>query len=167
MAILIPFFIYMDIKYRRIPPIIFGIVLLVNIPVLILIYGSGWISPWHLFGSLMMCGVFFFLWKVFGSGAYGGADRNLLICIAVLMFYNPFAANADLQYANFIAFAYQAKFIAYLFLAMCCTPGIILAYNLIKKNNYSIIESVSKFPGGFPMVIPIALAFYITILWGV
>jgi len=167
LSIIMPYFCYLDIRYRKIPVEYFYFLAGLNLPVMALIYLSGWVTLWHLATSLGISAMIIAAYLYFRSGIFSGADRNLLIAIILFLFYNPFSPIIDPVYSDWIAWCYQIKFIAYFFMVMCIVPGIILAYNLLKRNDYPLWDMLTKYPRGIPMVLPIAAAYYITVIWGI
>jgi hypothetical protein len=165
----LPLMCYLDLKDRKVPVGLFASLLIINVPITALVYALGWLSLWHLLSSLMICVFAFAIWKWFGSGAFSAADRNLLMCIALFFYWNPFQQYMDIQYANFIAATYQEMFLVYFIMVMCMVPLCVFALNLgIKnQNEYNVWEMITKVPRGIPMIIPIAAAFMVTILWGI
>lgn len=162
----LPLFCYLDLKYRRISIDYFYALIGINAPVAAVIYLSGWISLFHLLVSLAIAAVIWGGYLVYRSGAYSGADRNLLICIILFTFYNPLSPLADPTYADFIAWVYQVKFLTYFAMVMCFVPLVILIRNIVRYEKHDVLGMVTAFPGGFPMVLPITAAYLITMVWG-
>lgn len=167
LSLIMPFLCYLDVKYRRIPVEVFCYLYAFNIVPFFIIYYNGWVTLWHFATSIGISALIIAAYLYFRAGIFSGADRNLLIAIILFLFYNPFSPIIDPAYTDFIAWTYQIKFIAYFFMVMCFVPGIILTYNLLKRNDYPLWDMLTKYPRGIPMVLPIAAAYYITIIWGI
>lgn len=165
----LPLLCLLDLKYREVPYWLFFALAVINLPITFLCYAAGWL-PWtHAVSSLMICGFAFAVWKWFGAGAFSAADRNLICCIALFFYWNPFNTTLDTQYVPFIAMLYQVKFLVYLVMVLCILPLCIFAYNMHKGNNkeYTVWEMVTKVPRGIPMIIPISAAYVIAMFWGI
>lgn len=162
----LPVICYLDLKYRKIPIEYFYTLATINIPVAAIIYAERWLTLLNLFTGICISIVIWFAYLAFRQGIFSGADRNLIILMIMFTFYNPFSPLADPQYAEFIAWVYQVKFFAYLFMVMCFVPLVILIYNLWKKNQYNLWDMLTKYPRGIPMTIPISAAYLITLIWG-
>ena len=184
----LPLMVYLDIKDRAVPWEYFLSLAIINLPITALVYYLHWL-PWtHLLTSLMICVFAFAVWKLFGAGAFSAADRNLICCIALFFYWNPFNAYMDVNYAGFIALLYQLKFLVYFVMVLCIMPLCILAFNMgmgnhkqfytmyqgnrvdpiyVKRTPYTIWELLTRVPGGIPMIVPIAAAFLIAAMWGV
>lgn len=165
----LPLMCYLDWKYREVPWGLFLALAIANAPVTFLIYAAGWL-PWtHAITSLMICGFAFAVWKWFGAGAFSAADRNLICCIALFFYWNPFNPALDTQYVAFIAMVYQLKFLVYLIVVLCVMPLCIFAFNMGAGYNkeYTVWEMVTKVPRGIPMIIPISVAYVIALFWGI
>jgi hypothetical protein len=184
----LPLMVYLDLKDRAVPWEYFLSLAIINVPVTALMYYAGWM-PWtHLVTSLMICLFAFAVWKVFGAGAFSAADRNLICCIALFFYWNPFNPFMDVNYAGFIALMYQLKFLVYFVMVLCLMPACIFALNLGIGNHrdsyevflpnhvsvtrypqvpYTIWEMLTRVPGGIPMIVPIAAAFLLAAVWGV
>lgn len=165
-TLMMPVFVFLDLKYRKIPVDYFVMLFTINGVVTGYIYWHGYLTLMHLVGSLVISLAIYAAYLLFRSGAFSGADRNILIMIVMFFQFNPFSQLADANYAEFIAFVYQVKFLAYFFMVMCLTPLVVLAYNLIKMNRYPVWEMITKVPRGMPLTVQIAIAYFITLVWG-
>lgn len=167
LSIIMPYFCYLDIRYRKIPFEYFCFLIGINLLPMVIVYLTGWVSLWHLGTSLAISILIYAAYLYFRAGVFSGADRNLLIAIIMFLFYNPFSQITTPVYADWIAWCYQLKFIVYFFMVMCILPGVVLVYNLLKGNRYPIWGMLTEYPRGIPMVLPIAAAYYITVIWGI
>ena len=184
----LPLMVYLDLRDRAVPWEYFLSLAIINLPITALVYFAGWL-PWtHLLTSLMICTFAFVVWKWFGAGAFSAADRNLICCVALFFYWNPFNPFMDTNYAGFIALMYQLKFLVYFVMVLCIMPACIFAFNMGQGNHwdsrrvygygrvtpeivpqtpYTIWEMLTRVPRGIPMIVPIAAAFLIAAMWGV
>jgi hypothetical protein len=182
----VPWMCYLDLRYRKVSPWYFALLCVFNIPVTGYLYYLG-ILPWtHLLTSIAICVFAFAIWKMYGAGAFSAADRNLIYCIALFFYWNPFSGAMDLNYAGFIAVMYQVKFLVYFVMVLCLMPLCVFALNLGRgmhlnyfpvkygdvvlmepQEPYTAWEMLTKVPRGIPMILPIAAAFFISAIWGV
>ena len=186
LLLFLPLMCYWDIRDRKVPWEYFAVLAALNIPATAYLYYTGTLSLWHLAYSLAVCIFAFAVWKIYGAGAFSAADRNLVCCIALFFYWNPFSPAMDTNYVNFIATIYLVKFLVYLIVVLCILPGIIFAYNLIAKRHkkyfkvrynqfnmmeeqqpYTAWEMVTRLPQGIPMILPIAAAFLMAAVWGI
>lgn len=182
----LPVMVYRDITTREVPWYFFANIVIINLPITALVYYAGWLPLTHLLTSLMICAFAFMVWKVYGAGAFSAADRNLICCIALFFYWNPFNPYMDLNYVGFIALMYQLKFLVYFVMVLCMVPPFVLFYNFGKGNHwgtrrinwgagskiieqtpYTLWEMLTRVPDGIPMIVPIATAFLLAALWGV
>ena len=184
----LPLMVYLDIKDRAVPWEYFLSLAIINLPITALVYYAGWLPLTHLVTSLMICLFAFAVWKVFGAGAFSAADRNLICCVALFFYWNPFNPYMDVNYAWFIAMMYQLKFMVYFVMVFCIMPGCVFALNLgmnnhkqfeivyrvneinptyVKRDPYTIWEMLTRIPRGIPFIVPIAAAFLLAVIWGV
>lgn len=165
-TLMMPLFVYLDLKYRKISADYFVFIFTINGVVTTYVYWLGYLTLLHLAGSVVVSLLIYAAYLIFRSGVFSGADRNILIMIIMFFQFNPFSPLADANYAEFISFVYQVKFIAYFFMMMCLTPLVVFAYNLFRRNRYPVWEMLTKVPGGMPLTVQIAIAYYITLIWG-
>jgi len=184
----LPLMVYLDLKDREVPWYFFANIAIINLPVTALVYYVGWLPLTHLLTSVMICAFAFAVWKVFGAGAFSAADRNLICCIALFFYWNPFNPYMDTNYAGFIAMVYQLKFLVYFVVVMCIMPLCIFGYNLgegkhwgakrvyregrvtpevVPQVPYTVWEMITRIERGIPMIVPIAIAFLLAAIWGV
>lgn len=180
----IPLMAYLDLRDRAVPWEMFINLAIINIPITALVYATGLLPLTHLLTSLMICGFAFAVWKWFGAGAFSAADRNLICCIALFFYWNPFNPAMDIQYAAFISMLYQVKFLVYFVVVLCIMPLCIFALNMGLGNNrgcyedtsegakytvkpYTVWEMLTRVDRGIPMIVPIAAAFLMACVWGV
>lgn len=98
-------------------------------------------------------------------GGIGGADAIFASCIMLFIQYNPF---------HFPRVFFPLDFLWTLLMITITLPIWIYGYNLYLGNlkgdeltstkPYTFIEMLTKFPRGVPFMIPISLAFIITLL---
>ena len=107
-------------------------------------------------------------------GWIGGGDFWLITIIMLFVQYNPFV---------FPRYWFSSDFFYMLLLIICTLPIFVWIYNFRAGNlfaktrfnphnnldeviapGYSFVEMLTKFPGGFPLMIPIALAFVLTLV---
>jgi hypothetical protein len=162
----IPYMIYTDIKHRTVSHELFYFLACVNFVPTFMLYWFGILNPMNLIDSFIVCTVIFILWKKYGSGAFSAADRNLLIAIALLFYWVPWHAVTPTTYHNDIALMYLLQFIAYFMMVCMFIPGILFAYNYIAGRRSNIMQMLTYYPRGVPFIVPIAAAFYITVVFG-
>jgi hypothetical protein len=167
----LPLMCYLDWTERRVPLELFVGLLTINIPVTSYLYLTGILSIYHLISSLLVIAFAFFLWKKFGQGAFSAADRNLIICIGLFFFWNPFSAEMDVHYVGFISEFTLVWFIVWYIVVMCCLPLILAGYNLVTqkyKKGYKLWQMITQFGDrGIPMILPIAAAFILALVHGI
>ena len=184
----LPLMVYLDLKDRAVPWEYFLSLAIINLPVTALVYYLHWLPMTHLVTSVMICVFAFIVWKLFGAGAFSAADRNLICCIGLFFYWNPFNPYMDVTYAWFIAGNYQLMFLVYFVMVMCMMPLCIVGYNLglgnhmpfrevwndgcvtpfiLPKTPYTIWEMLTKIERGIPMIVPISVAFILAAVLGV
>jgi hypothetical protein len=164
LMIFIPYMIYTDIKYRTVSHELFYFIAVANIVPSFSLYWFNVLSWWNLCISLGISAVVFTIWKLHGSGAFSAADRNLLIAIAFLFTWIPWQVEMPWTFHNITASLLLCKFIAYFAMVCMFIPGILFAYNFIQGRRNSIIEMLTYYPRGVPFIVPIAAAFYLTVI---
>jgi Flp pilus assembly protein protease CpaA len=107
-------------------------------------------------------------------GIIGGGDFWLITIIMLFAQYNPFVTPR---------YWFSSDFFYILLLIICFLPIIVWFYNyragnlwggcvtfnpynqmMEPVNGYSFVEMLTRFPGGFPLMLPIALAFVLTLV---
>jgi len=152
--IYVPILCYLDIKEREVEHWVW---LPLVIPNAILLAYMHYINsyPWYSFViSLIMCGIFFYCQK---RELIGGADFIYLCCISLFFVVNPFPYPHGLM---------QIPFYIYIMIAMAVTALATLAYNYISGNRWTVFEMMSRYPRGIPFMLPISVAFLLTLELG-
>ena len=154
----IPVLCYLDLRYREVEPRYWWPLLIVCIP----ITGSMYLSdqyPWFsLLISIVMCGIFY---AVFRFGYLEGADFLFLCFISAFWVVNPNPWPHGLM---------QVIFYIYLIVAMLITAGYIMVYNInrgyLVRSIPDMVRLFSDYPNGFPFMLPISLAFVLSVVLG-
>jgi hypothetical protein len=129
-----------------------------------MLYFFNTLSIVNLIDSLVASIIIFKLWKKFGSGAFSAADRNLLIAIFFLLVWTPWHVVTPTTYHSDFAFTYLITFIANFIMVVMFIPGILFAYNYIEGRRNNILQMLTYYPRGIPFIVPIAAAFYLTVV---
>jgi hypothetical protein len=162
----IPYMIYTDIKHRRVSHELFYFLASVNFVPLFMIYWFHILPPINLVYSIIISVGVFAIWKKFGSGAFSAADRNLIVAIAFLLFWVPWREITPTTYQSDVAAMYLFGFIAYFMMVCMFIPGVLFAYNYIAGRRSNILQMLTYYPRGIPFIVPIAVAFYLAVMFG-
>ena len=159
----IPFVCISDLRTRRFNFLYFGPLIVINLPTLYFyLEGSPDRNYWLLTLTLGLCVIMLILATV---RAIGGADFWFASFIMIFVQYNPL---------EFPRTFFALDFFWTLLLVTVCIPIPVYFYNKLHRNDlfdevtdtrgYGVIEMFTKYPRGIPFMIPISLAFYLTLL---
>ena len=147
-----------DIKCRRVPGWAMWLLAIVNIPALYILYSNG-LPIFYALLSVTMTALFGMLYKV---GAFKGGDVKILAAIAWFVPLNPINPNDSF---------FQIQFV--ILLATTAVLWMIFVYFTNRNsldplgfNEMSLWKKFNNYPGGSPWMIPIAIAFVITVVFG-
>ena len=140
----IPLICMLDVKYREVPNIIWVILMLVNVPCVIVLYLNGLPISYAAL-TIGLVGLYCLMWA---KGWIGGADAKFLSVIAIAI-----------PLAQFSFYIYLACILGFLPLAVAIR-------NRLKGEIKPFFEMFSYYPRGVPYMIPISLAFIITVIMG-
>jgi len=153
--VLLPVIIWNDIKYRTIPPWTLWILIGLNMPAIYVLYSEG-LPLFYIMLSIIMTVLFGVLYKV---GALKGGDIKLLTVIAWACPLNPLNPNDTF---------FQIQFV--IFLSAVAILWMIYVYFKNRRtdlfNGMSLWQKFNNYPNGSPWMVPIAIAFVITAVFG-
>ena len=146
---------YWDIKYRAIPKWSLVPLIAINVPSIIILYTNG--LPLAYIALSGLSTVLFVL--LFMSGCYRGADARVLILISWFCVLNPLNP-ADSSNIFQIIFVIMLAFTAIMWMIY------VYFYNRSKKiKGLSLWQKFNNYPRGSPWMIPIAVAFILTVVF--
>jgi len=151
----LPYLCASDIQNRAVPHKSWLPLLAVNLPVLayMMLIPDGY--PWYSLAiSLVMIGTFYVITRM---GIIHGADFVYLAVISLFWVVNPFPWPHGLM---------QIMFYIYLIVVMMLTPMFVLIYNYLQGHRWNVYRMMSEFPRGIPMIVPISVAFVLSVGWG-
>jgi Flp pilus assembly protein protease CpaA len=156
--ILLPFIVWNDIKYRKVPGWAMWLLVGLNVPTLYVLYSEG-LPLFYIALSLTMTTLFGILYIL---RAFKGGDLKILTMVAWFCPLNPLNPNDtffQIQYVIFLA-AVSILWMIYVYF------GNRNAQDPITFNKMTLWQKFNNYPGGSPWMIPIAIAFVITVVLG-
>jgi hypothetical protein len=154
LLVYVPFICILDLKWREIPPAIWLPLWIVNVPTVSYLYLAGF-YPWYALPfSLIMCGIFR---AMYSRGLIHGADVYWLWAVSLFFVVNPFPVPHGIE---------QFPFYVFLITTMMLTAGILLWANYRAGRRGTVVQMLSNYPGGVPLVLPISAAFLLTVVFG-
>lgn len=150
--------VWSDIKYRRVPRWAVWALIVVNTPALFVLYSEG-LPLFYTLLSVVMTMLFMVLYRV---GAFKGGDAKLLILISLFCPLNPLNPNDSffqIQYVIFLA-ASAVMWAIYVYFQNRN------AQDPLTFNEMSLWQKFNNYPNGSPWMIPIAIAFVVTVVLG-
>jgi Flp pilus assembly protein protease CpaA len=150
----IPVLCYLDIRYRQIDHKIWILLFLIGTPITAYLYTSQMYPVISLIISLIMAAIFYFAYL---HNYLQGADFMYLFWITMFWVVNPFPVPHGLM---------QIIFYLYLMIVMILTAPVILVYNYLKGHRWGLVDMMSSFQGGIPFIIPISVAFVLSVMFG-
>ena len=179
--VLLPVIIWNDIKYRTIPPWTLWILIGLNMPAIYVLYSEG-LPLFYIMLSIIMTALFAVLYKM---GALKGGDFKILTIISWFCPLNPLNPNDTFFQIQFVIFlsAVAILWMIYVYFKnRKLDPSIIKEATLrllfsnnrhhgkciepLVMSNLSLWEKFNNYPRGSPWVVPIAVAFIITAVFG-
>ena len=152
---------YWDIQYRAIPRYIFTPLILINLPCLFILYLNGLPLAYIALSGLLTT---LFL-VLFYTGCYRGADARFLILISWFCILNPLNSSDSINIFQII-FVIMLAFTAimwmiyvYFYNRYHIDP---LSEHFLKHK--TLWEKFNDYPRGSPWMIPIAMAFILTVM---
>ena len=147
-----------DIRYRRVPEWPMWLLIIINVPALYVLYSNG-LPFFYLALSLVMTTLFGILYLL---RAFKGGDLKILTLIAWFCPLNPLNPNDTF---------FQIQFVIYL--AAVSIFWMIYVYfrnrrdiDLVSSEKLTLWQKFNNYPRGSPWMIPIALAFIVTVVLG-
>jgi hypothetical protein len=147
----IPFVCYLDLKWRRVPLLLWLPLWVVNVPVAIYLYQGGLYPLVAIPLSLIICA---FLYLAMRMGAYqnlNGDDLLYLWAISAFFITNPFPVPHGIAFLPF-----------YIYLVAV----MLLAIPVVAFLNLRAGRPGLAYPGGIPMMLPISAALIMTVVFG-
>ena len=146
---------YWDIKYRAIPKWSLVPLIAINVPSIIILYTNG--LPLAYIALSGLSTVLFIL--LFMTGCYRGADARFLILISWFCVLNPLNP-ADSSNIFQIIFVIMLAFTAIMWMIY------VYFYNRgVGNKELSLWQKFNNYPRGSPWMIPIAIAFVLTVVF--
>lgn len=146
---------YWDIKYRAIPKWSLIPLIVINIPSIVLLYTNG--LPLAYIALSGLSTVLFLI--LFWGNCYRGADARFLILISWFCILNPLNP-ADSSNIFQIIFVIMLAFTAIMWMIY------IYFYNRsVGNKGLSLWQKFNNYPRGSPWMIPIAVAFILTVVF--
>jgi Flp pilus assembly protein protease CpaA len=147
-----------DIRNRKIPQWILGVLILVNVPALWIMYSNG-LPIFYLLLSIVMTILFGILYWV---GSFKGGDAKVLILISWFCPLNPINSNDTFFQIQFVIFlaAVSIFWMVYVYFKNRH------AQDPLSFRDMSLWQKFNNYPGGSPWMAPIAIAFIITAVFG-
>jgi hypothetical protein len=90
-------------------------------------------------------------------GYLEGADFLFLCLISAFWVVNPYPHPHGLM---------QIIFYIYLAFVSAMTAIVVLGYNILNGNEWELIDMMSHYPRGVPYIIPISVAFLMSVVFG-
>jgi hypothetical protein len=149
-----PLLCWYDLKCRSIPNWCFSLILLINIPVLIWQYITGTYGWEEMVVTFLPCLIYYGIMRLAGD-YFHGDDLIYVWAISLFCVVNPLNPNEG---------ALAVKVMIYLVGVMILALGVNGIYNALKGEGNSIIEIFNKCNRGFPLIIPIAVAFFLAVV---
>ena len=152
----VPLVCYFDIRYREFNPMLWAPLVGWGCITSYVMYftADGWYPKETIIASLLLIFIF---WVMLRFKVIEGADYLYLCIIALFWVVNPYPTNHGIM---------QFVFYAYLMFTLLVTAVVVLLYNVINGHRWGIVDMMSKYPRGVPMLVPIAIAFVLSALFG-
>jgi len=129
--------------------------LIICVPITAYMYLTQYWYPWYsLVFSLVMAFVFYMAMR---AGVLEGADFLFLALISILWVMSPINGAHGLM---------QPVFYIYFAVTSFMTAIYVLGYNVMKGNQWDVVSMMSKYPNGVPYMIPISIAFVMSVVLG-
>ena len=145
---------YWDIKSRAIPKWTFIPLILINIPSIAILYANGLPFAYIALSGLLTTLFLILFWK----NCYRGADARFLIFISWFCILNPIN---PLDSSNI----FQIIFVIMLAFTAIMWMIYVYFYNRgIGNKGLSLFQKFNNYPRGSPWMIPIAVAFVLTVM---
>jgi hypothetical protein len=148
----IPFVCYSDIKAREVNDIFWLLLIGTNVPGMGYLYFEGYYQLFTLVTSIVMIGIFYLITK---KGLIQQADGIFLSIISLFYIINPWPLPHG---------SVQLAFMVNLVTMMICTAVIVLGVNIWRGNRFDMVKMLSYYPEGIPFMLPISLAFILTVI---
>ena len=146
---------YLDVKYREVDPTAWVGLVLINGSINTYMYLTDYWYPWY---SLLLSGIMVVIFYVaFRYRVIEGADYLFLCFISMFWIMTPIGGAHGLM---------QPIFYIYLMFTLFMTAIAVMGYNVIHGNRFGIVEMMSKYPRGVPMMVPISVAFVLSVVMG-
>jgi len=154
----IPFLCYLDLRYREIPYGVWFAMALVGVPLTAWMYITEQYPIISLLVSIVAVATFYFMMF---HDLLQGADFMFLFFISMFWVINPYPVPHGLM---------QITFYIYLLVVMLLTAPVLLLYNYRKGHRWGglngVVDMMSVYPGGLPFIIPISIAFILSLVMG-
>ena len=156
--LLLPIIVWNDIRFRKVPNWPMWLLILVNVPALYILY-SNVLPIFYALLSVVMTALFGTLYYF---KAFKGGDVKMLILVSWFCPLNPWNPNDTF---------FQIQFVIYL----AASAVMWMIYVYIKNRNaqdpltfkgMKLWRKFNNYPSGSPWMIPIAIAFVITAVFG-
>jgi hypothetical protein len=154
LLIYLPSACYADLKWREIPHLWWLPLWIVNTPVMLYLYGTGFYPFYALPISLVMAGIF---WMMHRLDFIQGADTIWLWSISLFFVVNPLGWPHGPE---------QFIFYIYLMAMMILTAPALFFLNLRRGHMGSLRVMMSEWPGGVPLILPISAALILAVVFG-
>jgi hypothetical protein len=151
----VPFVCAADLKWREIPGLWWVPLWVVNVPVMLYLYGTGFYPLYALPISLVMVGIF---WVMHHLDHIQGADTIWLWSISLFFVVNPLGMwpHGPEQFVFYL----------YLMAMMIFTAPALFFLNLWRGHTGSIREMMGGIAGGVPLILPISAALVLAVVMG-
>ena len=158
MLLLLPIIVWNDIRFRKVPQWPLWLLVVINLPMLFTLYSNG-LPIFYALLSIAMTLLFGLLYKL---NAFKGGDTKILILISWFCPLNPLNPNDTF---------FQIQFV--IFLAAMAVLWMIYVYftnrhaeDQLTFREMSLRQKFNNYPRGSPWMVPIAIAFVITVMLG-
>ena len=150
--------VYYDIKYRRVPTWTLWLLIGLNVPAIYVLYSEG-LPLFYIMLSIIMTVLFGVLYKV---GALKGGDFKILTIISWFCPLNPLNPNDTFFQIQFVIFLSAVAILWMIFVYFQNRR----ARDQVTFNEMSLWQKFNDYPSGSPWMVPIAIAFVITAVFG-
>ena len=148
----IPVLCYLDLKYREVNHWIWTPMFLIGTCITVYMYIQGYYLLDTLVGTLLSILIFYVLME---TDYIQGADFLFLSFITAFWIINPYPINHGMM---------QLIFFIDLLTIMILTSLVVLIYNIVKGNRWGLIKMMNTYPRGLPYMIPISVAFLMSLV---
>ena len=146
---------YWDVKNRAIPKWAMTPLIIINIPALVILYMNGLPLAYIALSGLLTALFLVLFWK----NCYRGADARFLILISWFCVLNPINP-ADSSNIFQIIFVIMLAFTSIMWMIY------VYFYNRKRGNKgMSLFKKFNNYPRGSPWMVPIAVAFVLTVMF--